>query len=484
MYNFTTETQGLDTFLVHEISGETQLDTAGLGMLLNNRISGLCPVSSIEIDNRKTIRYQVSSQIPLQQFFMDKVDKKRFLTVLNNILTAIDNMEDFMLDPGMLLLDRQYIFVNVGTLQTNLIYYPVLSDRHEFQLDNFIKSMIMNTEFDPNEQDNYVTMLISYLNCGEKLTIAEIKQYISLLLSSTNHKPQQQTTAAYASQQPFMNGAVQHPAMNMGAQPYMTQTPQQSGSMQQPMAAPVASAPVNGGFAVPNAAMTSQQPAASQQPAKKKSLLEMLGLSSSKSKKDKPKKEKTSKADKKSKKDIVTPSGMVIPNMDNTKSSTLPQPPRPAGVPSLPQQNQVLQQPVNNVVPPATQQPVITNVPPVQLSKPPIITNIPPMPSQPVVNNVPQQPIITNIPPVQSQPVNNHTQQQPLQFEQDYTSTVNFGETVVLGTDTAGETTVLNAGYNTVQKQMNPYLIRKKTGERVEINKNVFRIGKEKKSEK
>ena len=172
MYNFTTETQGLDTFLVHEISEETQLDTAGLGMLLNNRVSGLCPVSSIEIDNRKTIRYQVSSQIPLQQFFMDKVDKKRFLTVLNNILTAIDNMEDFMLDPGMLLLDRQYIFVNVGTLQTDLIYYPVLSDRHEFQLDNFIKSMIMNTEFDPNEQDNYVTMLISYLNCGEKLTIA------------------------------------------------------------------------------------------------------------------------------------------------------------------------------------------------------------------------------------------------------------------------------------------------------------------------
>ena len=480
MYNFTTETQGLDTFLVHEISEETQLDTAGLGMLLNNRVSGLCPVSSIEIDNRKTIRYQVSSQIPLQQFFMDKVDKKRFLTVLNNILTAIDNMEDFMLDPGMLLLDRQYIFVNVGTLQTNLIYYPVLSDRHEFRLDNFIKSMIMNTEFDPNEQDNYVTMLISYLNCGEKLTIAEIKQYISLLLSSTNHKPQQQTTAAYASQQPYMNGAVQQPAMNMGTQPYMTQTPQQSGSMQQPMSAPMASAPVNGGFAVPNAAMASQQPAAPQQPAKKKSLLEMLGLSSSKSKKDKPKKEKASKADKKSKKDIVTPSGMVIPNMDNTKSSTLPQPPRPAGAPSLPQQNQVLQQPANNVVPPVTQQPVITNIPPVQPSKPPIITNIPPMPSQPVINNVPQQPVITNITPMQQQPVNNHAPQQPLQFEQDYTSTANFGETVVLGTDTAGETTVLNAGYNTVQKQMNPYLIRKKTGERVEINKNVFRIGKEK----
>lgn len=50
---------------------------------------------------------------------------------------------------------------------------------------------------------------------------------------------------------------------------------------------------------------------------------------------------------------------------------------------------------------------------------------------------------------------------------------------MVLGAEKAGATTVLNEGYNTVQRQRNPMLLRKKTNEKVEINKNIFRIGKE-----
>ena len=50
----------------------------------------------------------------------------------------------------------------------------------------------------------------------------------------------------------------------------------------------------------------------------------------------------------------------------------------------------------------------------------------------------------------------------------------------MLKQETSGETTVLRPGYNTMQRQRNPYLIRKKTNEKIEINKDIFRIGKEK----
>ena len=53
-----------------------------------------------------------------------------------------------------------------------------------------------------------------------------------------------------------------------------------------------------------------------------------------------------------------------------------------------------------------------------------------------------------------------------------------FGETTVLGSGKAGETTVLNAGMQAVK--MTPFLIRVKTGESIPIDKPVFRIGKEK----
>lgn len=53
----------------------------------------------------------------------------------------------------------------------------------------------------------------------------------------------------------------------------------------------------------------------------------------------------------------------------------------------------------------------------------------------------------------------------------------NFGETSVLGAGSLGETTLLDNC--SMGAPMFPYIIRTKTGERVEVNKPVFRIGKE-----
>ena len=191
MRSFTTETQGLDTFLVYEISGVTQLDTVGLGMVVNNKIAGLCPVSRIQIDNKEYIRYNISSHIPLKQFFTGKVNKRRFLTVMNNILTTIENIEEYMLDPEMLMLGKSEIYVNIGTLQTSLLYNPIIEQKNTFDVVSFVKKMIISVEFDSNEQDNYIPLLISYLNHTKKLTITEIRNYIAQLLCGTNDMAQQ-----------------------------------------------------------------------------------------------------------------------------------------------------------------------------------------------------------------------------------------------------------------------------------------------------
>lgn len=56
--------------------------------------------------------------------------------------------------------------------------------------------------------------------------------------------------------------------------------------------------------------------------------------------------------------------------------------------------------------------------------------------------------------------------------------TANFGETTVLGGAANGETTVLNMANNPAQ-MIAPHLIRKKSNEKISINKPVFRVGKE-----
>jgi hypothetical protein len=65
----------------------------------------------------------------------------------------------------------------------------------------------------------------------------------------------------------------------------------------------------------------------------------------------------------------------------------------------------------------------------------------------------------------------------PPQILENMTKAGNFGETTVLGVGSeAGETTVLGASQAQIIK---PYLLRIKNNERIELNKPVFRIGKE-----
>jgi len=56
---------------------------------------------------------------------------------------------------------------------------------------------------------------------------------------------------------------------------------------------------------------------------------------------------------------------------------------------------------------------------------------------------------------------------------------MNFGETTVLGGGNMGETTVLGVS-SAATVQENPHLIRAKNNEKINLNKPVFRIGKEK----
>lgn len=418
MYSFSTETQGLETFRVCEISAETQLDTASLGMLLNNKIEGLCPVSSIQIDNRKYIRYNISSQIPLRQYFMDKVNKRRFLTVLQNVLSAIENIEDYMLDPEMLLLDENEIYVNVGTLRTDLIYYPFIYKEKKLDLRYFVKSLIMNTEFDSNEQDNYVTLLISYLNRTEKLSVTELKNYtVSLLKGAPVEIQKQPEEQPYVTPQPIVAHSQVQPTMPQPIPEPVQQTPQIQKMSQEPYRGPVVQNPTP----VSDAMMAKDSK-------KKKGI---FSLWDSKPQKEKPL--KRAKADKKSKKEkstsIPIAPGMAIPGRDNGENIAMPQALKAATAPNM-------------------QQPVM-GAPMSSVSAQPYMSAQPVMPQQ-----------SATVPYANA-------------------GAGNFGETVVLGADNAGATTVLSSVNNATQSQRNPYLIRRKTNEKVEINKNLFRIGKE-----
>ena len=114
MSGFTFENQGASTYLVYGIDGDANLDTLSLGMITNNKISGILPVVFTQMDDNKYFKYNISSKISVKQFFNGAVNKKRLLGVLSSIAGGILAAEEYMIETSSLVFDLEYIFADVS----------------------------------------------------------------------------------------------------------------------------------------------------------------------------------------------------------------------------------------------------------------------------------------------------------------------------------------------------------------------------------
>lgn len=421
---FSFENQGTNTYLVCAVEPGETLDTTCLGMIVTNRIAGLAPALYSQMDDQKFLKYNVSAKISATQLFDGVVNKKRLLGVFRGITGAVLSAGDYMIDPAMLLLDLDYVFVDVTTAETLVVCLPVADkSRQPVDFGRFFRDLVFHTRFDQTENCDYVARLINYLNGTPVFSLAEFAKLLDEL-----EKP-----AAPA--QP----AVQRPA---AVQPVV---PAPAAPQQMPQPAPVPQRPVQSAPEKKKKAEKQPAPPAPPRPEGEKEI-SMFGLLMHYSKENKEL-YKAQKAAKKAAKESA----------ENAAAQPVPQPPRqtakaaPAAGFAIPGQSAPQ---VGFAVPgqaPAAAQPA---------ARPAMQRPVQPAPpAQPAAR--PAQPAVQ---PGFSAPV---PQAQP----------ASFGETTVLGGGASGETTVLGA--SAANTAVQPYLLRIKNNERVPINKPSFRIGKE-----
>ena len=179
---FTFENQGTNTYLVYSIKEKDVIDSMSLGMLTNNKILGLAPAFFTQIDKTKYIKYNVSAKISVKQFFEGPVNKKRLLGVFQGIVNAMISAEDYMIDVNSILLDLEYIYVDVSTCETILICLPIVCSGCKTEdLGNFFKNIVFRTKFDQTENCDYVARLINYLNSTPVFSVYDFKTILDEL---------------------------------------------------------------------------------------------------------------------------------------------------------------------------------------------------------------------------------------------------------------------------------------------------------------
>ncbi len=435
--SFSFENQGTMTYLVYAISEEDNVDSMSLGMLTNNRIPGLAPAIFTQMDATKYIKYNVSAKISVKQFFEGQVNKKRLLGVFNGIIDAMLSAEEYMIDSSTILLDLNYIFADVSTCDTVLVCLPIEGKGTGTDLSMFFKTIMFSTQFDQTENCDHVARIINYLNSTPVFSLVDFKAVLDSLGG-----------AATPAQQPVVQPRVQtaQPVPQKPVQQNVVQTPHQP-VVQQPIAQNPPQRPVQPQPQQPKTTVVQPQfqaPPAAQPTSKPEKQISFFSLMMHYSKENKELYD-AQKAAKKNAGSYASPTtppvqkkqqpntGFAVPGAPTNTGFAIPGQPAP-------QVNQPQQQPQRPV-----QQPVA-------------------QPKQPPVQSA-------YTPPAYTQPYTPPAQPQG--------QPASFGETTVLGSGgKIGETTVLGAGSSEVQ--VHPHLIRAKNNERINLDKPVFRIGKEK----
>lgn len=507
--NFTYENQGATTYLVYGLEESEQIDTASLGMLTNNKVPGIAPVLFTQIDMARYIKYNVSAKVSLRQFFTGIVNRRRLIGVFSGIVDAVIYAEDYMLDAEAIVLDPDFIFVDVSTCEPALIYMMTGSRMHsDFSNGAFFKEIMFTTQFDQRENCEYVARIMNFLNGAASFRLQGFKELLDSIKdemagtlgarqdgpyvpprqpapapapapqSGAKAAPQRIPTPAPApapmpqppvqppmpQPQPMpmpmpMQGAQMPIGLSPKEQKKWMKQQQKLGRMPMPAPTPVP-APMPMPTPTPSTPAPQTSSAGALQPGEKP--MTLFGLMRSYSKENAAK-YKEQKAARKAGQGAA-PSGVPTPKAaPQQMNSGFAIPGQPAPSPMVSQPPVMPKPPVNaspTPQPAPAPQPMQRPAPqPAPMPQPAPAPQTAPMPqTAPAPQPVPM-PQPANVPsPIQA-------------------PSRNFGETVVLNVDPSATTLLSQTMPQMRTKQ--PYLIRMKTNEKIALNKPLLRIGKE-----
>lgn len=231
---FSFESIGNNIFLVYEVESGDALDTMTLGMITKNSIPGLVPALYTRVNQDCFLKYNVTSKIMVRKFFAGVVNRRRLLGVFSSIVSALLSAEEYMIDLDSLILDLDYIYADVASCQAEVICLPLVNCTEKVcelqrqkgdnnlaaqkDVGGFFKHIMFTTQFDETENCDYVAAIMNYLNRASAFAVEDFGRLLEeLQAQTTESQPQVRTVGIQLQSQPG-EGVVQEPPSVMPPQ--------------------------------------------------------------------------------------------------------------------------------------------------------------------------------------------------------------------------------------------------------------------------
>lgn len=191
MVKFTYENQGSDTLLVYHLTQDEHLDSFAKGMLQGNEMGGILKPLFLQRDFDQYLKFPITSKLPLKDYLEKEMEKTTVLNLCLSIAAAISELEAYMLSAEKVLLDADYIFVDLTKKEASLIYLPI----DEYAADNSVKEFLLyllsHMQFQLDGDITYIAKLIHFLNQKSPYKFSELQRFIKKIQSEKeNDKPE------------------------------------------------------------------------------------------------------------------------------------------------------------------------------------------------------------------------------------------------------------------------------------------------------
>lgn len=146
------------------LKSNDRIDNLTLGMMVNNDIEGFLPVQPVQVENDRYFRYDITGLVTMKEYLGEYVKKDRLLKVFYGIANTIRESSEYMINWTSFSLERKEIYVNPENGDVRLLCLPLLTVINDGNICNFFKNVLFSSQFDLDENGDYVGKLITFLN--------------------------------------------------------------------------------------------------------------------------------------------------------------------------------------------------------------------------------------------------------------------------------------------------------------------------------
>ncbi len=142
-------------------------------MLLGNAIAGFLPCKIQQMDQNILFYYEITSRQPLQLLLEHRqVDREMLQMILTQLLEALENIRNYLLDLNGLRLKPELIYLDLADHRLWFCYYPGQEETFQQQLRELSEYLL--PKLDHTDREAVMLGYLFYQKCTEEAVTAEL----------------------------------------------------------------------------------------------------------------------------------------------------------------------------------------------------------------------------------------------------------------------------------------------------------------------